>query len=71
MLTCRRCAILSDAVREVQPGLALCPACPLTPSCGEWQHVYRGNAVVFGSWVCVQCGTTLTSEKIRSDPVSA
>ena len=62
MLACRRCNVLSDTVREVKPGLALCPACPLFPDCGEWQHIYHGGPP--GGWVCLRCGLVMHSQKI-------
>ena len=61
MMTCRRCYILSPAVREAKPGLALCPACPLLPDCGEWQHDYRGHGVQGTAWTCINCGESLDS----------
>lgn len=70
MKPCQRCHTLSDSLSE--GSLALCPACPLLPPCGEYQHDYRAaHPDLLGAWVCLNCGQLLTSILISTEPVAA
>ena len=62
---CMRCHVLCSTLTPAP--LRLCPACPKMPACGEFQHAYVGSSVA-GTLICLRCGSTLTSQAIRTDP---
>ena len=63
---CMRCGHLTTTRRYGSGLLALCDACPLAPVvCPEYQHEWRGSRTP-GTWVCLTCGQTKTSQAIST-----
>jgi hypothetical protein len=62
---CDRCGALTPCTLYAGGLLALCPACPLYEDCGTGLHPWHGSPKN-GTWVCLQCGSTLTDGEITS-----
>jgi hypothetical protein len=66
-----RCGKLGDTTVCGDGLLQLCSQCPVAAvQCQEFQHDYRGSTRV-GTWVCLQCGATKSSQAISTAVVSA
>lgn len=66
MNACMRCSRVTDAPR-VTPYLRLCQHCPKRDPATLHAHGWHGT-VTPGTWVCVECGTTIGSEPIHLTP---